>query len=211
MRPKLYKRFSFIGIVAIVGFFLPWIKMCDDTDSGFSLFILEIFNRFELGTVSLFITGLLFLLTPAYTVWSAFMAERCRPGAESVYLKAAFSLLSFFSVWTMVSMGGPMLAATGDEIDKSIIRAAMIFLLFVMYLFALASFVVYFIKWRKKGFLIYWSEIVILLSLIPLLGWGICMGAFVGLWLYFSAVVVRLTLAAFQAKKSSDQQSICQP
>jgi len=201
MQAVLYRKLSFIGVVAIAAFFLPWIKACDKVESGFAFFMFDVFRRFELDTVHIFTIGILYLLVPVYTIACAFIAERKRPGTEPVYIKTAFAILLLFAFW-MTANGTIGMTVDGafQEIHTSVVRSIALITILALYILSVISIVIYLLKWRKQGFMIYWSEAVLLLSLVPLLALGIYYGAYIGLWIYFVVTISRLALAVYQAR-----------
>ncbi|MBT3182780.1 MAG: hypothetical protein HN337_09795 [Deltaproteobacteria bacterium] len=201
MDTRLYKRISMIGILALAAFFLPWIKACNQVETGYSLFFLEIFKRIDLGSINMLIAGLVFLLIPLYTIISAQMISKT-PSPR--FIKTAFSTISILAIWNLVSMGIPIFEDALSELSKYYYFAMALFIVFALCVTSLLSFLAYIHIWRKVGFKLVLADVILLFSLIPILFWGMSYDSKVGLWIYSTAICVRLIAAIVYAKKVSD-------
>lgn len=201
MNYKIYRRISFIGILAIVAFFLPWIKACDQVDTGYSLFFTEIATRIDFDSISLLIAGLVFLLIPLYTIFSA---HRISKASFPKFVKIVFTIISILAIWNLIKMGIPIFENARSELAESYFMGIYLFILFTLCLASLLSFIVYFYRWKGSGFKPILADIILLLSLIPLLLWGISFGAKFGLWIYFITICARSIAALIYMWKFSE-------
>ncbi len=204
MNSRLYKRISLIGILAIAAFFLPWIKACNQVETGYSLFFLEIAKRISFDSINMLIAGLVFLLIPLYTVVSAHLVSNT---SVPSFIKIVFAALSILAIWNLANMGIPIFESAQNELPKSYYLGMWLFIIFGLCFASLLSFLTNFYIWKRDGFKLILADIILLFSLIPLILWGISFGAKVGLWIYFSAICIRLAAALIYLKKIPDSIS----
>jgi len=163
--------FSIFGIVAIVAFFMPWLKSCSGAESGFKLLILRSLESFGSGSVSSFNTGLLFILVPIYAILAAWLSHKMLDGKG---IKIFFAVLSALSVWNIGVWCGLFISAIQQEWGTMYHKHAMTLARIVGGLLLSALFLsIYLLRWgRRKEFSLAWSEFVLIVPLIGVLGFG---------------------------------------
>ncbi len=196
------KIFSIFGLVAIVAFFLPWLKGCDRVESGFELLILDSLKSFASSSLSSLNTGILLLLVPLYAI---IMAWFLKSENSSKAFKWFFGFLALLSVWNTGIWGGLVISAMkeefGTEQHAHSMKMARLAGISIIGAVALITFLV---KWlRTKKFNWGWSLAVITLPLFASLGIGFTIKPnFYGLWIYTGALIAILMGAIWDGIKS---------
>ena len=176
--------FSIFGIVAIVAFFLPWLKACDQVESGYGLLIAGSLKDFSGGSLSSINTGFVLLLVPAYFIgaaWLGHIERAVRP------LKSAFGIISVLSLWNTGVWGGVVISALIEEwgTDKHLHSITMAKMAAIS-LIGAVLLMVFLLKWLKtKRFNFGWSCAVLIFPLFGVLGFGFTWEPhYYGMWLY---------------------------
>lgn len=201
MKPKIYRRFSFIGIIAIVAFFLPWVKACDTPESGFSLFILNAFDDFRLGSIGSIFDGLWFVLVPIYTIITAHFLNEEDTFKISKVVKYSFIFVCAVTLWAALTWLSLMFENATYMFKEYRMQSIASFFFFVLNTATTIFIILHLINWKRRGFHLFYSELVLLLSTIPILCWAFIEGTYYGLKIYLAVIVIRAIGAVYQIRR----------
>jgi len=181
--------FSVFGIVAVVAFFLPWMKACGNVESGYQLLVLRSLSDFGSGSISSLNTGVLFVMVPVYVVIVSWLSGKMSQGRG---LKIFFGVLSALSLWNIGVWCGLFISAIKEEWGTAYHKHAMTLSKLVGILLLGALFLSgYILRWgRKRSFNPAWSEFVLVFPLLGVLGFGFTFTPrFYGFYIMFAALV----------------------
>lgn len=183
------KIISIFGIVAVVAFFLPWLKGCDAAESGFELFILDSLKEFDSGAISIINTGLLFLLVPLYAIITAWMGTT----TSGRFIKAAFAVLCAMTLWDTSVWGGSeisdLIRGLGTDQHSHLIIIATLGGIKVIGLILNVAFV---FRWvRLHRFNPGLSQAVLIFPIFGTLGAAFAIEpGYYGMWLYLAMLIL---------------------
>jgi hypothetical protein len=198
MPKALYARLSFIGVIAVVAFFMPWIKACDQVDSGYTFFMADAISDPGVRTILMFIAGMFFIVAPLYSIISAHIAAMPDGKAGAALARKFFIVTMPFAMIAAVMLVWPMISAAVEAMDASYVNFSTLALCSMLYAVAVVLLIVFCIDACRGNFDIHQSERILLFNLIPPLLWGALVGARWGLWLYFFVVFLRMVFASHQ-------------
>jgi len=183
------KIFSIFGIVAMLAFFMPWIKACDKVESGFGLFITGSLNNFDVSSVSSLNSGILFFFVPLFAVLAAWFIKNSADGTLEIpkWFGFAFAALSFLSLWNIGVWGGMEISMVRDEWQTALHSHAMTMAklagINILGAILLIAFIVN--RWRRQKFNPDWSTFVLIFPLFGCVGMGFTIRPlYYGIWVY---------------------------
>ena len=184
MRKKI---FSIFGIVAVVAFFLPWLKSCDKVESGYQLLIVGSLKDFTVGSITSLNTGLLFLLIPLFVIACAWIGWRRK------WLEKAFIVLSVMSLVNIGVWGG-MAANSGisEWGTEFHVHAIKMFRCLGVFVISAVFLAVLLMKWHKRRYLnMGWGQTALVFHLFGPLGIGMTFEPrYYGIWTYLFATAM---------------------
>lgn len=192
--------FSIFGIVAIVAFFLPWLKACGEVETGFQLLILASIKDFAFGSLSSLNTGLLFMLVPLYAVLIAWLVKE-----NNTPFKVVFGFLAFLTFWNIGIWGGlqvnAMLEEWGTELHVHSMTMAK---LAGIQLISLIALIVFIFRWVRGGnFNLGWSCAVLIMPIFADLGIAFTIKPiYYGIWIYLFSMIGLFVGSVFSAIKT---------
>jgi glucan phosphoethanolaminetransferase (alkaline phosphatase superfamily) len=189
------KSLSLFGIVAVVAFFLPWLKACNEVQSGFSLLILDSIKDFSVNSLSSLNTGFILMAVPAYAVLSVWLAKSL---AAERFFKITFGALSFLSLVNVGVWGGMMISMIIEEWGTPQHTHAMLMAKFAgIVLLGTVFLIVYLFRWIRTRKIDHpWSEFVLIFPLLGIVGIAYTFEPnYYGVWLYLGSLAV-LTVSA---------------
>lgn len=190
--------FSIFGLIAIVGFFLPWLKACDEVKTGFELLIFDSLKGFSVDSLLSLNTGLLFLIVPLFVILIAWIKHP----TKKPYV--AFGVLSVLSLVNVGIWGGSMLKALIDEWGTLNHKNAMLMLKLFVWTVAGAIFLlVFLVKWlRTRQLNLGWGCAALILQLMTVASFAFTVEPiFYGLWVYLFGLVGLLVGSAWSGIK----------
>lgn len=199
MRKKI---FSIFGIIAIVGFFLPWLKACDKVETGFELLIFDSLKNFSVDSLLSLNTGLVFLMVPLFVVLIAWIKHPTRKPYVAFGVLAALSLVNV-GMW-----GGSMLKALIEEWGALNHNNAIFMLKILIWMVAGAIFLlVFLVKWlRMRALNLGWgcAALVLQLMTVASVAFATEQPTFYGLWVYLFGLAGLLVGSAWSGIKDKN-------
>ncbi len=196
MRKKL---FSIFGLIAIIGFFLPWLKACDEVETGFELLIFDSLKNFSVDSLLSLNTGLVFLIVPLFVVLIAWIKHPTR----KPYV--AFGALSALSLVNVGLWGGSILKELIGRWGTANHQDAVVMLkIFIWMVFGAIFLLVFLVKWlRTRQLNLGWGCAALVLQLITVASVAFTEGLsiFYGLWVYLFGLAGLLVGSAWSGVK----------
>ncbi len=186
----LRKIFSIFGLVAIVAFFLPWLKGCEKVESGFDILLVNSLHDLSFSSISSFNTGILFLFVPVYAIavaWLSKIEKAVKP------LHATFGVLAFLNMWSIGLWGGIEISSFFQEWGTpSHVHSILMAKLSVIQLLGAAILSLFILNWlRHKNFNFGWSAAVLIFPLFAVVGFGFSMEPrYYGIWMYLLSMAL---------------------
>jgi hypothetical protein len=199
MRKKI---FSIFGLIAIVGFFLPWLKACDEVKTGFELLIFDSLKDFSVGSLLSLNTGLVFLIVPIFV----FLVAWLKHPTKKPYI--AFGVLSGLTLVNVGLWGGSMLNVLIEEWGTVNHQNALFMLKIFIWTAAGAVFLTAFlVKWlRTRHLNLGWGCAALVLQIMTVASFAFTIEPiFYGLWVYLFGLAGLIVGSAWSGIKDKDR------
>lgn len=187
------KIFSIFGIVAVVAFFLPWLKACEDVESGFQLLILDSIQSFDIGSLSSLNTGLVLLLVPLFAVLFAWLIKELENGIIIIpqWLLISYIVLLVLSVINTGIWGGLEISAIIKEWGtEGHVHAIYLAKLLGFHLIGAVLFFIFTFTWKRSSkFNPGWGLFILVFPIFGTVGFGLSFKPnYYGIYLYIAAM-----------------------
>lgn len=187
------KIFSIFGIVAIVAFFLPWLKACEDVESGFQLLILDSVKSFDLGSLSSLNTGFVLLLVPLFAILFAWLTKELENKVIIIpkWLLVSYIVILVLSIINTGIWGGLEINAIIEEWrTPQHVHSIYLAKLLGFHVIGAVLFFVFVFAWNKnRRFNPGWGLFILILPIFGTVGFGLSFKPnYYGIYLYLGTM-----------------------